>query len=217
MYILEGNIGVGKSTFLRLLSEHLPQINVVQEPKENWTTQASGQSLLESFYQNPQRWAYTIETLAMVSRIREQVNAAKKNSPTVLFERSVYSGHYCFAKNGYTHGFLSDIEWEIYSKWVDLLVHQQKYRPQGFVYLQAQPDTCHGRVLKRNRVSEKSMSLEYIKQIHHWHEEFLVHKNDIDVRLKKIPILILNCNEDFLHNKEQMGDHAARVKEFLKL
>jgi len=32
MYIVEGNIGAGKSTFLKLLSQHVPQVTVVQEP-----------------------------------------------------------------------------------------------------------------------------------------------------------------------------------------
>ena len=36
MYFLEGNQGVGKSTFLKLLNKHLPQIEIQLEPLENW-------------------------------------------------------------------------------------------------------------------------------------------------------------------------------------
>ena len=71
MYILEGNIGAGKSTFLRLLSEHMPAIGISLEPVHNWQKEVYGQSLLANFYQEPRRWAYTFETMTMICRIQD--------------------------------------------------------------------------------------------------------------------------------------------------
>ena len=50
MYIVEGNIGVGKSTFIKLINEIEPLIGIVTEPVENWTGKEYGQSLLSGIY-----------------------------------------------------------------------------------------------------------------------------------------------------------------------
>ena len=116
MYILEGNIGAGKSTFLKMLANALPSISISLEPINNWQKQVYGQSLLTNFYQSPQRWAYTLETFAMMSRVQEHIQE-QKNNGCIIFERSVYSGHYCFAQNSYENGFMTELEWELYNHW----------------------------------------------------------------------------------------------------
>ena len=89
MYIVEGNIGVGKSTFLNLIQQNLPEVKILTEPKDNWTNQIYGQSLLENFYKSPQRWAYTLETLAMICRakdhMREQESSQNIVMPLIMF------------------------------------------------------------------------------------------------------------------------------------
>ncbi|MCK4518021.1 deoxynucleoside kinase, partial [Candidatus Babeliales bacterium] len=124
MYILEGNIGVGKSTFLELVKQQTPEVNNLQiqiltEPVDDWSKQSYGQSLLANFYQDASRWAYTMETLTMFCRVRDYVNEQENNDPNRIIERSVYSGHYCFAQNHYQSGYLTELEWKIYSQWVD--------------------------------------------------------------------------------------------------
>src|SRR5579871_3924992 len=114
MYIIEGNIGAGKSTFLRLLSQYLPYIQPMHEPLHNWQSQVYGQSLLSNFYQDPIRWAYTLESLALICRVNDYLS--KHNNTTyVVAERSIYSGHYCFAHNSYANGYMTDIEWCVYN------------------------------------------------------------------------------------------------------
>lgn len=39
IYIVEGNIGAGKSTFLKLLNDHLVNVSVSLEPVYNWQQQ----------------------------------------------------------------------------------------------------------------------------------------------------------------------------------
>lgn len=215
MYIVEGNIGVGKSTFLKLISKNLPEVAVLPEPTENWTNQVFGQSLLDNFYKDPKRWAYTLETLAMICRARDHIREQKKNLTNLVMERSIYSGHYCFALNGYQSGFFTEIEWKIYNEWVDFLLTKKCQAPLGFIYLRAEPEVCMRRIQKRSRESEVSISFEYIKQIHYWHEKFLINKENISKNLKNVPVLVLNCNQDFVDNKENMLQHFALLKSFL--
>lgn len=215
MYILEGNIGVGKSTFLGLIKRYCKGLAVVPEPVESWATQATGQSLLGNFYKDPYRWAYTLETLAMICRVQDHLREQADPNPNRIMERSVYSGHYCFAANGYESGYLQSHEWEVYLKWVDFLVHQQCHSPLGFIYLQADPEVCFERMRKRNRQGEESLSIDYMIKLGAWHEKFLVHKTDVSENIKKVPVLVLDCNEDFIESEEKTMEYVKKVENFV--
>jgi len=215
MYIVEGNIGVGKTTFLNIIRQHCPEIEVVEEPKDNWTNQVQGQSLLANFYSDIKRWAFTMETWAMICRVNYHLEAQKDTNPNRVMERSIYSGHYCFAHNDYECGFLSEIEWHVYTQWVKYLIHGKCRPPKGFIYLYSTPEICHNRVKIRNRDSEKNLTLDYLKQIHNWHERFLVQKDLLTPELRDIPILILDCTKEFKHNNSTRLDLVEKVKNFL--
>lgn len=215
MYIIEGNIGVGKSTFLSLIQKHLPTVQYTLEPVDNWANQNFGHSLLEQFYTNPERWAYTIETLAMVSRSRDHI-AVQDLHPHHLVERSIYSGHYCFALNGKRDGYFHAVEWDAYMQWVNFIINNKCKEPHGFIYLQADPDVCHARIAKRQRAGENMISKEYLHNIHYWHEQFLIEKKGLTPAIAEVPVLILNANIDFVYHREQMEDHARQISSFIE-
>jgi deoxyadenosine/deoxycytidine kinase len=214
MYILEGNIGAGKSTFLTVLSRTLPNIEVIFEPINNWQKNIYGQSLLSNFYQDSQRWAYTFETFAMACRIREHLKDQENSNPFRIIERSIYSGHYCFALNGYANGYMSALEWHVYNQWFSMLIPSCK-APRGFIYVRADPEIAYQRIKKRNRTAEATISFDYVKQIHDYHERFLIHKVDILPSLKNVPVLILDCNEDFEESTQKQGELIDQVQKFL--
>jgi len=215
MYIVEGNIGAGKSTFLTLIEKHLPQFTVALEPLNNWQKQVYGQSLLANFYEDTRRWAYTLETLTMICRVREHLAEQKNNDPYRLMERSIYSGHYCFAKNGFQNGFLTPLEWEIYSAWFATLIPGKCLPPRGFIYLQVTPEVSYERIKKRNRLAEKNISLKYLKQIYECHENFLIHKTDVIDEIKNVPVLVLNCNQEFESDPEYLKELLHKVELFI--
>ncbi|MBY0345592.1 MAG: deoxynucleoside kinase [Neisseriaceae bacterium] len=214
MYLLEGNIGVGKSTFLTKFAQHCPDITVVQEPLDSWDKHLSGQSLLERFYTNPHRWAYTIETMTMMARIRDHMREQEHPNPLRVMERSIYSGHYCFGINSKLNGFLSDLEWSIYSQWIDHSFNKKCLPPKGFIYLRTSPEVCFERIGKRGRESEKGISFEYVKQIHDQHEKFLINKEGLTSSLKKVPVLVLDCTQDFANDDEIFAEHLEQLRKF---
>lgn len=150
MYIVEGNIGTGKSTFLRLIEQHIPFLSIVYEPLQAWQTESDSDSILKNFYHAPHRWAFTMETVAMASRVRDHITEQKNASPYRVLERSIYSGHYCFAKNDYNNGFMNDIEWHMYNEWFTLLVAGKCKPPLGFIYLQTAPEISFERIKKEH-------------------------------------------------------------------
>ncbi len=215
MYIVEGNIGAGKSTFLKLIETHIPHISVIFEPLHNWQSQVYGQSILSNFYQEPKRWAYTMETLAMACRVQEHLKEQQNTYPFRVMERSIYSGHYVFATNDFQNGFLSELEWNIYLEWFKFLVTGHCNPPHGFIYLKVEPEIAYERIQKRNRSSEKGISRDYIQQIHDCHEAFLVNKNNVLPELSNVPVLVLDCNKEFEANPAQFAIHAQKVQEFM--
>lgn len=216
MFIVEGNIGAGKTTFLKLIEKYFPNITVVFEPVKNWQKMVSGQSILENFYKDPTRWAYTMETATMISRVEEHIKEQENNNKLKFLERSIYSGHYCFGRNSYQNGFLSKIEWNMYVQWFNFLTKDKCKLPNGFIYLKVDPKVAYDRIKIRNRDAEKEISFDYIKQIDNWHEDFLINKVNISQELKNVPTLILDCNNDFEHDESEFLKHIDKIKTFLK-
>lgn len=214
MYIVEGNIGAGKSTFLKQLAQELPHISVMQEPVYDWQNKIYGQSLLENFYHQPQRWAYTFETLTLMCRVREHFHVQQTLTNTLVCERSIYSGFYCFAQNSFDSGFLSQLEWSMYCDWFSFLVPNTCVKPHGFIYLQAQPTVCYDRVKKRSRSAEETLGLEYIKQIHRRHEEFLVTNREHFNAIANVPVLVLDVSRDFENDSVYFAQLSNQVQEF---
>lgn len=215
MYILEGNIGAGKSTFLTMLEKQLSFISPLLEPVNNWQKQIYGQSLLANFYKDPKRWAFTLETLTMMSRVKNHRIEQELPNPYRVMERSIYSGHYCFAKNGYEQKFMTEVEWNIYMDWFNMLIPGKCNPPRGFIYLKVKPEITYERIKKRNRLAEKKITLAYQKQIDKRHDDFLLHKKNLITDLKNIPVLIINCDEEFETNPKKFQEHCARVEEFI--
>ena len=216
MFIIEGNIGAGKSTFLSLLSAACDNFTVVQEPVHSWTSERYGQSLLEEFYKKPDRWAFTIETFAMIARSLDHVKYQKNRHKPVLIERSIYSGHYCFAQNDLQEGYLNEIEWAVYSQWAEFILHQQCLPPQGFIYLRTSPQTCHTRMHKRARSGEELVSIDYLTKIHNRHEKFLITKEILDQHLHHVPVLVLDVDQDFHTDTYIFDAHLSKINTFIK-
>src|SRR5438105_2399846 len=108
MFIVEGNIGTGKSTFLKALQQSLPHVSVQLEAVDYWQSESNGQSILQNFYESPHRWAYSMETIALKTRIQEHITNQASLVPNVV-ERSIYSGYHCFARNSFEQGFLNQL------------------------------------------------------------------------------------------------------------
>lgn len=214
-FVVDGNIGAGKTTFLRILSDYFCA-HVVYEPTAKWQKIIGQENLLENFYRDTPRWAYTFQSYAFVTRILEQESHALAHSePIQILERSVFSDRYCFAKNCFELGFMSELEWKLYQDWFSWLVDNYVIRPNGFIYLRVDPLVCYKRLVKRQRKEEIGISLDYLDRLHQKHEDWLVQKKDVAPYVKDIPVLVLDCNEDFEKTLTNQHRHLESVAQFV--
>ncbi|XP_055981467.1 deoxyguanosine kinase, mitochondrial isoform X2 [Sorex fumeus] len=188
------------------------------------TTQSLG-NLLDMLYQEPARWSYTFQTFSFLSRLKTQMEPVPErlfqaSSAVQIFERSVYSDRYIFAKSLFENGSLSDIEWHIYQDWHSFLLQQfaSQLQLHGFIYLRATPQVCLKRLHQRARQEEKGIELAYLEQLHEQHEAWLVHKTTklhFDTLLN-IPVLVLDVNDDFSEVGTKQEELLAKVNTFVK-
>lgn len=216
VYILEGNIGSGKSTLLHLISLALPEITIVQEPVESWHKNDTSTSLLHNFYANSARWGYTMEHATLLKRVKEHL-AEQESDTQKIMERSLYSGFYCFAKNGFKTGYLTKLEWKLYQEAFEFLVAKKCKSPQGFIYLDTAPELCHKRVALRSRSGEDMIPLSYLEELDARHKEFLVKKEDVHPYIATTPVLHLDGSREFYTNKKRQEELILQIQNFVAI
>jgi deoxyguanosine kinase len=208
IYFVEGNISNGKSTFLKMIEENIPDCQVIYEPLNVWQNiiDSSNKNILDYFYTDMKKFAYSFQSLAFLSRVKsfQDVDYSKKY---VFIERSIYSDKYIFAKNCYESGIMNEIEWNLYNEWFNwmegmLNLNENRYK---FVYISCEPNTSYNRLLLRNRREENTVSLEYLTQIYNKHEEWLNNKENVikldgNVSFNKDKNVFLNMFNKIINN-----------------
>ena len=191
--IIEGNIGSGKTTFVNYISKNFNDATVNYEPVEKWQSYQDEQdiNLLNNFYNDQQRWGYTFQNMAFMTRVKDLIKPC--NTKYKFIERSIYTDRNCFALNCYETGKINKMEWEIYTDWFNWLSNSFDVKPDGYIYLRVKPDICLERINKRNRQEESGIPIDYLENIHIKHDDWLLNE-------KKIPVLVLDWNCSFDNN-----------------
>lgn len=204
-FSIEGTIGAGKSTMCRKLRERMPELNIIEEPVHKWVDVG----ILNAFYNDPKRYAYTFQTFTFLTRLEEVTSGADADTPGVrIVERSVFSDRYVFAETLHASGEISEMEWRMYEQWWTWATNESMRRignPAGFVYLRASPDVAHARMQKRSRGEEAGVPLEYIRNNVRAHDEWLARENT----------LVIDVDEDFEDNPERFDEIVRQIQAFL--
>ena len=214
-FVIEGNMGAGKSTFLHLVQHYL-NVQLVFEPHHKWQDVA-GENLLDYFYKDAPRWAYTFQSMAFISRIREQEEHAQYNPyGAQVVERSVFSDRYCFAQNCYETGLMTSLEWNLYCQWFSWLVNEHMQKPAGFIYLRTSPQVCYDRMRKRSRKEEANVGHDYLQLLHDRHEAWLIRREGLQSDVADIPVLTLSCDEEFENDVAVQKQHMQAIADFIQ-
>ena len=194
IFSIEGNIGSGKSTLVKELKKSIPNILdkkvvYVQEPVSEWSKikDKKGETILEKFYANQHKYAFSFQMMAYISRLALLRNIVRENPDAIIItERSVFTDREVFAKMLYDEGKIEEVDYQIYLKWFDEFIEEIPIT--GLIYVTTTPEKSKERVDLRARAGE-SIPLSYLQRCHNYHETWI--KN-----IKK-QVCLFNGNVDF--------------------
>lgn len=196
---VEGSIGAGKSSLLRLLRDSFEardlHVETIPEPVDMWKSVGGSQhNLLEHFYKDPRRWAYLFQSYAFMTRLQSQC-APASTAPVRLVERSVFSDRHVFAQNAFDTGLMEPIEWQCYLDLWQFYTAQAHSRLDAIIFLDVTTAVCHKRMARRARDEEALVPLAYLEQLRAKHDAWLPRTGSAS--LDGIPLLRLQTDGDF--------------------
>lgn len=211
---IEGNIGSGKSTLLANLREKYGEhANIVflKEPVDEWAKikDENGVTILEKFYADQEKYSFSFQMMAYVSRLKMLRNEIKKlQSNTavktiIITERSLYTDKMVFAQMLHDHKKIEYINYQIYLSWFDAFIDE--FPVHKVIYVKTDPAICYARIHKRSREGEEQIPLAYLTDCGKYHDSML------DTSKKTCM-----CNNQFLMNGNvDIYENPAHVTELL--
>jgi deoxyadenosine/deoxycytidine kinase len=226
---IEGNIGSGKSTLLANLREHYKNndnVIFLKEPVDEWAKikDINGITILEKFYADQEKYSFSFQMMAYVSRIKvlrdtlkektEKVNkinnGEEKKKYIIITERSLYTDKMVFAKMLYDSGKIEDVNYQIYLNWFDTF--SGEFPVHKIVYVKASPEKCYQRIARRSREGEENIPLEYLTTCSLYHDNMLDKTTSTCVCDEQ---LILDGNIDIYENKTQVDKWIQEIEQYI--
>jgi len=207
---IQGNIGGGKSTFLthlKALYKDKPNICFLQEPVEEWLSMCdtNGTSILELFYADQSKYAFTFQMMAYISRLAILKKAFNSGYDIIISERSLETDRNIFEKMLYHDDKITHIEHQIYSKWFDTF--KLDFPDEYIMYMYTTPEIIYERIKKRDRKGEL-IPLEYLKSCHIYHETWVR-------SISPDRVSIIDCNVDYNDEPEILNKWVLQFNSFL--
>lgn len=180
--VVEGPIGVGKTSLSNLLAERFSARRVLEVVEEN--------PFLSSFYTDRQKYAFQTQIFFLLSRFRQQQELFQQD----LF-RAVTVSDYLFAKDRiFACLTLDSHELALYDRVFEAL-GPRVTKPDLVIYLQARLDVLLQRIKKRGREFERKFDAGYLEELTHAYNDFFAHYTET-------PLLVVNTSDiDFVNNE----------------
>ena len=148
--VVEGPIGVGKTSLAQRLAEHLEADLLLEQPEAN--------PFLARFYQNQQRYALQTQLFFLFQRLDQMRDLAQPE----LFPRTVISDYLMEKELLFASLTLSEDEYRLYRQIYDRVSQQACSAPDLVIYLHARPEILIARVRKRGIDMERRISDDYL-------------------------------------------------------
>jgi deoxyadenosine/deoxycytidine kinase len=210
---IQGNIGGGKSTLVARLQQLYgkeTKICFLHEPVTVWETitDENGTTMLELYYSDQNKYAFTFQMMAYISRLAALRQAVSQGYDVIVAERSLETDKNVFAKMLYDDKKISEVEYKVYTKWFEEF--KQDFPEEHIIYLRTSPKVALERVNKRGRQGE-TIPLKYLERCHQYHEDWLISKNPHP------NTLTLDADIDHDESPTTIDWWAVEIAEFLKI
>lgn len=163
-----GNIGSGKTTLTRLLSNHYGW-----EPKYE---AVDYNPYLSDFYNDMQRWSFNIQ-IYFLNRRFEDIVSFRKSNINVIQDRTIYEDACIFAPNLHSMGLMDSRDFENYSSLFNLMMSLVK-SPDLIIYLKSSIPNLVAQIQKRGREYENGIRIDYLKGLNERYESWINNYKD---------------------------------------
>jgi len=195
--VVEGPIGVGKSSLTNIVAERFQARRVMEVVEEN--------PFLASFYGDRAKYAFQTQMFFLLSRFKQQQELFQQD----LFS-SVTVSDYLFAKDRiFANLTLHADELALYERVFEAL-QPRVTKPDLVIYLQARIDVLLARIKKRGREFERRFDPDYLDGLCRAYNDFFFHYADT-------PLLVVNTSDiDFVNNPADLEDLLSVVRQTRK-
>ena len=180
-----GNIGSGKSSLTKLLSDHYGWKTFYESVDDN--------PYLADFYGDMNRWSFNLQVYFLSKRFNDHKKIVE-GPESVIQDRSIYEDAEIFAKNLHDIGKMDQRD---YTNYVELYrVMMQYLRPPDLlIYLDARIETLRKQIARRGREYEQSIPQSYLEQLRDNYSSWIG-------SYKLGPVLVIPSDEvDFVHER----------------
>ena len=190
--VVEGPIGVGKTSLAKMIANEFQARSIFEKVEDN--------PFLVKFYEDPETYAFQNQIFFLLSRYQQQRELSQQD----LFNQNTVAD-YLFAKDKiFATLTLSSEELSLYQQLYELL-DPRVPKPDLVVYLQARPEILYKRIKKRDKSYEKSVTLEYLKDVAQAYNRFFFHYDET-------PLLVVNTSEiDFVSSSKDLADLVKEI------
>jgi deoxyadenosine/deoxycytidine kinase len=190
--VVEGPIGVGKTSLARILATELQARTVFERVEDN--------PFLPKFYKARETYAFQNQTFFLLNRYHQQLELCQQD----LFNHNTVAD-YLFAKdNIFAALTLSNEELKLYQQIYALLTTRVP-KPDVVVYLQARPEVLYKRVKKRDKSFERGVTFEYLAEVAQAYNRFFFNYDET-------PLLVVNTSDiDFVASSKHLADLIKEI------
>ncbi len=191
--VIEGPIGVGKTSLATLLAQRFSGRLILEAVEEN--------PFLGSFYEDRHKYAFQTQLFFLLSRFRQQQELFQQD----LFN-SVTLSDYLFAKDRIFACLNLDAnELGLYDRIFEALGSRIS-KPDLVIYLQARLDVLLSRIRRRGREFERKIDPAYLDELMKAYNEFFFHYSET-------PLLVINTSDiDFVANEEDLENLVGVIR-----
>ena len=183
---LAGNIGSGKTTFTKFISQ-----------SQKWTPfyePVSDNPYLKDFYNDMPRWGFNLQIYFLHKRF-EMHKKMSEIKVGVVQDRTIYEDKEIFAKNLYDMKKISKRDWENYSGLFSAMSSFLK-KPDLVIYLKASTGILLKRIQSRNRDFERDIDPEYLRTLNTAYNKWIDKE-------KEYPVLVIDTDNFNIYKDQQ--------------
>jgi len=193
--VVAGNIGSGKTTLTKKLSERLGWKPHFESVSDN--------PYLADFYKDMSRWSFPLQVYFLTHRFNTHklIESAPASS---VQDRSIYEDANIFARALYEQGNLDSRDYENYRTLFESMI-QYLSPPTLMIFLKRSVPKLQERIKQRGRDYEQAIPVDYLTSLNHYYDDWYANYN-----LGKS--LIVDTDElDFLDNEEHFDRLVKRI------